>query len=88
LKTNKLINGIIENGDTIILWVVIPIAALVSVSFILLAALIFVKYRKNQALLDYVSVNPEYVGLGFGMYLICFFNIFNQFITYLLFDSI
>jgi len=32
--------------------------------------LLYFKYKKNKAILDYVSVNPEYISAGLGMTLI------------------
>ena len=48
------------------IYIVIPVAVVVSVSFVILAGVLYVKYKKNQAVLDYVSVNPEYISAGFG----------------------
>ena len=46
------------------LWLIILISVLICFTFIGLAGFIYVKYRKNQAILDYVSVNPEYISAG------------------------
>ena len=45
----------------------VPVAAVVSLSFVVLTGVLYVKYKKNQAVLDYVSVNPEYISAGLGI---------------------
>ncbi|CAG2100850.1 unnamed protein product, partial [Medioppia subpectinata] len=51
----------------LLIYIVIPVAALVCVSFIIMTGVLYLKYKKNQAVLDYVSVNPEYISAGLGM---------------------
>lgn len=65
----KPIYFIVPEPDTpsevpLFIYIVIPVAAVVSVSFVLLTGLLYFKYKKNQAVLDYVSVNPEYLSAG------------------------
>ncbi|XP_054160500.1 insulin receptor-like [Oppia nitens] len=48
----------------LLIYIVIPVAAVVSVSFVILAGVLYLKYKKNKRALDYVSVNPEYISAG------------------------
>lgn len=51
------------------LYIFVPLAATsVCLVFIFLGIIIYLRQKRRKAILDYVSVNPEYCGLGMLAY--------------------